>query len=134
MGTNEDVFIKYWTSLSGEELALVGKEYHKNHSKTLINVVENEIGGDLKKLFICILYALISPSEYFARQINKAIKGAGTNVTMLIRSIVSRMDIDMNKIKKYYKKLFNVEMAKDVEGDTSGNYQKLLLALIGENK
>ena len=134
IGTNDDVFVKYWSTLSGEELALVGKEYHKNHSKTLVDVVENEISGDLKQLFINILYSLISPSEFFARQINKAIKGVGTNDTILIRSIVSRMDIDMNKIKKYYKKLFNVDMAKDVEGDTSGNYQKLLLALIGEKK
>lgn len=134
LGTNDKVFVQYWTSLSAEEIALVGKEYHKNHAKTLINVVENEISGDLKKLFINILYGLLSPSEFFARQINKAVKGAGTNDEILIRSIVSRMDVDMNLIKKYYKKLFKADMAKDIEGDTSGNYQKLLLALIGESK
>ena len=38
----------------------------------------------------------------------------------------------MKMIKKYYKKLFGKNMADDIKGDTSGNYQKLLLALIGE--
>ena len=132
IGTNEEIFVKYFTSLSPEELELVGKEYHKKYKKNIVHVIENEINGDLQKLFKSILYGILSPSEYFARQINGAVKGIGTNDTQLIRSIVSRMDIDMKMIKKYYKKLFGKNMAEDIKGDTSGNYQKLLLALIGE--
>ena len=132
IGTNKTPFVKYFTTLSAEELMLVGKEYHKSYKKTLINVIDNEISGDLNKLFKDIMYALISPSEFFARQINGAVKGLGTNDTQLIRSIVSRADVDMDMIKKYYKKLFKVDMAEDIKGDTSGNYQKVLLYLIGE--
>ena len=132
LGTDENVFVKYFTSLSPEELALVGKEYHKKYKKNIVHVIENEIDGDLQKLFKSILYGIISPSEYFARQINGAVKGIGTNDTQLIRSVVSRMDIDMKMIKKYYRKLFGKNMGEDIKGDTSGNYQKLLLALIGE--
>ena len=132
LGTDENVFVKYFTSLSPEEIALVGKEYHKKYKKNIVHVIENEIDGDLQKLFKSILYGIISPSEYFARQINGAVKGIGTNDTQLIRSVVSRMDIDMKMIKKYYRKLFGKNMADDIKGDTSGNYQKLLLALIGE--
>ena len=132
LGTDENVFVKYFTSLSPEEIALVGKEYHKKYKKNIVHVIENEIDGYLQKLFKSILYGIISPSEYFARQINGAVKGIGTNDTQLIRSVVSRMDIDMKMIKKYYKKLFGKNMADDIKGDTSGNYQKLLLALIGE--
>ena len=132
LGTDENVFVKYFTSLSPEEIALVGKEYHKKYKKNIVHVIENEIDGDLQKLFKSILYGIISPSEYFARQINGAVKGIGTNDTQLIRSVVSRMDIDMKMVKKYYRKLFGKNMAEDIKGDTSGNYQKLLLALIGE--
>ena len=132
IGTNEEIFVKYFTSLSPEELELVGKEYHKKYKKNIVQVIEKEIGGDLKKLFKSILYGLISPSEYFARQINAAVKGMGTNDEQLIRSIVTRKDEDMKMIKKYYKKLFRKNMADDIKGDTSGNYQKILLALIDE--
>ena len=42
LGTNEEVFINYFTSLSGEELALVGKEYHKNYKRNLVECIESE--------------------------------------------------------------------------------------------
>ena len=46
---------------------------------------------------------------------------------------MTRKDEDIKMIKKYYKKLFGNNMADDIKGDTSGNYQKILLFLIGEN-
>lgn len=133
LGTNDTVFVKYFTTLSPEELMLVGKEYHKSHKKNLVEVIESEMSGELNKVLKCILYGLISPSEYFARQISVAVKGVGTNDTQLIRSVVSRADEDMKMIKRYYKKLFNKDMAEEVKADTSGNYQKILLHLIGAN-
>ena len=36
-------------------------------------------------------------------------------------------------IKKYYKKLFGKNLADVIKEETSGNYQKILLAFIGEN-
>ena len=132
-GTNESVFIKYFTTLSKEELITVGKEYHKKYKKNIVKVVESETDGDLKKLFKAILYGLVSPSEYFARQINYAVQGAGTSDENLIRIIVSRKDEDIKMIKKYYKKLFGKNLADVIKEETSGNYQKILLALIGEN-
>ena len=128
---NESVFVKYFTSLSTEELILVGKEYHKAYKKNLVQLVESKTSGDLQKLLKNIMYGLISPSEYFARQIATAVKGVGTKDTQLIRSVVSRADEDMKLIKRYYKKLFQKEMAEEVKADTSGNYQKILLFLIG---
>ena len=131
LGTNESVFVKYFTSLSPSELETVGKEYHKKYKKNIVKVIESEMDGDLKKLFKSILYGLLAPSEYFARQINGAVKGVGTNDTQLIRSIVTGKEC-MKMINKYYKKLFGKNMAEDIKADTSGNYQKILLSLIGE--
>ena len=37
-----------------------------------------------------------------------------------------------NKYIEYYKDKYNVEIEKDVIGDTSGAYKKLLLALIAQ--
>ena len=49
---------------------------------------------------------------------------------MLERVIITRAKVDMKYIKEYYKDKYKIEMEKDVIGDTSGMYQKLLLALI----
>lgn len=131
LGTNEEVFINYFTSLSGEELALVGKEYHKNYKRNLVECLESEFDGNIKDLLIAILYSLISPSEYFARKIHKCVDGAGTTDDVLIRCIVSRSDVDMKMIKRYYKQIFkNKDMIERVSEDTSGDYFKLLEGLM----
>ena len=130
LGTNEEVFIRYFTTLSPEELLIVCKEYEKNHKKHMLDTLEGEFSGVEKDLLKIILYALYSPYEYFAKQIHSAIEGAGTEDDKLIRCIVSGAELDMKKIKKYYKKIFNKDMNEDVKGDLSGNYQKIIEGLI----
>ena len=104
IGTNEDVFIKYFTTLSKEELLLVCKEYHKNYKKNMLDTIDNEFGSHVQTLLKVILYSLYSPSEYFAKTINSAVAGAGTSDNRLIRCVLSRTGVDMKKIKKYYNK------------------------------
>lgn len=130
LGTNSEVFINYFTSLSGEELALVGKEYHKNYKKNLVECIDSEFSGNEHDLLVAILYSLISPSEYFARKIFKAVDGAGTADNKLVRAIVSRADIDMKMIKRYFKQIFNKDMIERVKEDTSGDYLKILEGLM----
>ena len=108
-------------------MVTVGKEYHKKYNKNIVKVVESETDGDLQKLFKAILFGLVSPSEYFARQINFAVQGVGTSDEHLIRIIVSRRDEDIKMIKKYYKKLFGKNLVDVIKEETSGNYQKILL-------
>ena len=133
IGTNEDVFIKYFTSLSLEELQLVSKEYHKNYKKNIVEVIRNEFDGNEKNLLLNILYGLYSPSEYFARKINDAVDGIGTADDQLIRCIVSRCEDDMKIIKRYFKQIFKKDMIQRVKEDTSGEYQKLLEGLMSKN-
>ena len=101
IGTNEDVFIKYFTTLSPEELLLVCKEYHKNHKKNMLDTIDNEFNSHVRDLLKIILYSLYSPSEFYARQIYNSVAGLGTADNKLIRSIIARADIDMKKIIKY---------------------------------
>ena len=130
IGTNEDVFIKYFTTLSPEELLLVCKEYHKNHKKNMLDCIDNEFKSDVRNLLKIILYSLYSPSEFFAIQIHNSVAGIGTADDQLIRSIISRADIDMNKIKKYYKKIYNKDMIEEVNDDLSGSYKTIIEGLM----
>ena len=133
LGTDEATFIKYFTSLSPAELLLVCKEYHKKYKKNMLDVLKSEFDGNEKNLLIRILYSMFSPSEYFAEQIMYAVAGAGTNDAQLIRCIISRYSIDMKKVKKYYKKLYNKELLDAVKADVAGNYGKILEALINKH-
>ena len=132
LGTNEDIFINYLTSLSKEELLYVCKEYHRNYKKIMLDVIENEFSSDVKNLLKFILYSIFSPSEFFAIQIHNSIVGLGTSDSKLIRSIISRVNVDMKRIKKYYKKLYNKDMIEEVKDDISGSYQKVIEGLLNK--
>ena len=133
IGTNESIFIKYFTSLSPNELLIVCKEYHKKYKKNMLDVIENEFTGDEKKLLTVMLYALFSPSEFFAKQIMESIKGIGTDDVKLIRSVITRYSIDMKKVKKYFKKMYNKELLDEVKDDVNGSYGRILEALINKH-
>ena len=130
IGIDEDKMIKYFALLSPCELMHLAREFHREYGKSLIKVIEDEFSSDIKDLMITIFYANICPSEYFATRIRKAIKGIGTNEKILNRIIVTRNEVDMDVIKEYYKILFSLKLIDDIKGDTSGDYQKLLVALI----
>jgi len=60
-------------------------------------------------------------------------KGMGTKNDKLIRLAVRyREPLFMKKVKADYVKLYGKSLAKRIEGETSGDYRKLLLTVIGE--
>jgi predicted transcriptional regulator len=132
LGTNEDIFINYITSLSKEELLYVCKEYHRNYKKLMLDVIDNEFSSNVKDILKFILYSIFSPSEFFAIQVHNSVVGLGTSDSKLIRTIISRADVDMKRIKKYYKKLYSKDMIEEVKDDISGSYQKIIEGLINK--
>ena len=129
IGTDESVFNKYFCTLSPMELACVAQQYHKLTGHTILQAIDKEFSGDSKKALRTIVYATLSPSEYFATRVTDAIKGWGTKDHLLIRILITRDEIDMPQIKQYYKQLFGKDMVQAVKSDISGDYQKLMIEL-----
>ena len=125
------VFEQLLLTGSKEEIMLCAKYYHKKTQKTILKAVEENFEGDVKNLFTSIIYATLNPSEFYARKVHKAIEGFGTDDNSLIRILVTRDEVDMPKIKQYYKKMFEKDMIEDIKSDCSGDYEKLLVELAG---
>ena len=126
----QDFFYKYIMLSSPKELSLVSRIYYKIYGTTILDGIDKKYNGNAKELLNAILYSQISPSEYFAKKIKKAIEGFGTDNKTLIRILVTRCEVDMNIIKRYYKQLLNKDMIEDIKNDISGDYQKLMIELI----
>lgn len=131
---DEALFTDIFVKRSPKELAFISRIYHKLVGKTVLEVIEKNYSGDLQLLLKTLVYAVISPSEYFATRVKKSVKGLGTDDTMLVRVFVTRNEVDIKQMSRYYEKLYKVTMKADVEDDTSGNYQALLLKLIEQAK
>lgn len=128
-GTDEEFFNKIFATRSPQELMAINKWYTKLSNKHLATSIDKEFSGNIKKALLSILESSTSPAEYFAKVINKAIKGMGTNDNMLIRTLISREEIDMTMIRAQYEALFKKKMIDDITGDTSGDYQKICVAI-----
>ena len=126
---NNSFFIKIFTSNSPMELAFISRMFHKMMGFTILQGISNEFSGDIKKFLMIFVFAILSPSEYFATKINKAINGK--NEKIVTRVLVTRHEIDMEEIKQYYFQLYGKEMIKDLKNNFSGDYFRLIEKLVG---
>ena len=129
LGTDKKIFYKILTEDSTEELKLIDNEYEKKYNHGLLIAIEKEFSGKMRKLLETILASRINISEYYAYRIFYAVDGPGTKDSLLIRVVVLRNEKDIGKIMEGYRRMFKRDMLKDIIGDTSGHYQKLLVAL-----
>jgi len=131
IGTDEKMFIEIFTKRSWNHLRRVFAIYetiHKHHP--MERAVESEFSGFLKTGLVGIVVFARNPGEFFADIAHKAMKGVGTDETMLSRVIIGNRDV-MPQIKQAYSAKYNRSLWQAVNGETSGDYKKTLLAVIG---
>ncbi|XP_046452272.1 annexin B9-like [Daphnia pulex] len=131
VGTDESVFHSILASRSWPHLRIVMYEYQEMHGHTLEHAVMSEFSFNAERGLLTILQCAKNRHEYFAHRLHHAIDGLGTNDRNLIRIIVSRCDVDLNNIKQEYERKFSRSLQADLSGDSSGDYQRALLALLG---
>lgn len=122
----KEIFVK----TTPQELITIGRIFYEKSKKDLPSVIVKEMSSDAGKFLTEVVYNKCHPSELFAIKLYDAIKGIGTDNNSLIRVMVTRHELDMNIIRVLYKYIYEVELSEDIIGDTSGNYQTLLLELI----
>ena len=127
---DDSVFNEILRTCSPMELAVISREYKRITGSTIIERINKEFKSDMKSIMETIVFAMVSPSEYFATRINNAIKGAGTDDKTLIRVLVSRSELDLKYIKHFYKKKYKTDMIDDIKSDCSGDYEDLLVELV----
>uniref|UniRef100_G3PWL0 Annexin n=1 Tax=Gasterosteus aculeatus aculeatus TaxID=481459 RepID=G3PWL0_GASAC len=129
IGTDEDVVFMLLSARSNDQRQQIKAEFKKAYGKDLVSALKSELGGLFEHLIVALM---TPPSSYDASQLHKALKGAGTEDDVLIEILASRTGKQVKDIIKVYKKEFNGKLEKDICGDTSGHYQKLLVILLQE--
>ncbi|XP_076002954.1 annexin A2-like [Genypterus blacodes] len=126
-GVDEQTVIDILTRRSYEQRRDIAFEYERFAKKDMITALKGALSGPLEAL---ILGLMKSTTEYDASELRASMKGLGTDEETLIEIVCSRNSQELLEIKKVYKEMFKKELDKDVAGDTSGNFAKLLLALV----
>ena len=82
-----------------------------------------------RKLLKGILFAVITPAQWFTKKWLKSIKGLGGDNNTLFRVLISRAEIDMYAIRDYYFMEANSDIKNDLEDDNNGPLGQILVNL-----
>ncbi|KAM8888469.1 annexin A2-B-like [Synchiropus splendidus] len=126
-GVDEQTIIDILTRRSYEQRREIAFEYERMAKKDMITALKGALSGSLEAL---VLGLMKSTAQYDASELKTSMKGLGTDEETLIEIVCSRTTDEMLEIKRVYKELFKKDLEKDVAGDTSGAFAKLLLALV----
>ncbi|MCL7050864.1 hypothetical protein MKW94_030357 [Papaver nudicaule] len=99
------------------------------------NAINKDLKSDPKDEFLRALRSTIkcltTPEKYFEKVLRLAINKTGTDEGALTRVVATRAEVDMKHIAGEYQRRSSIPLEKAIVNDTHGDYEDLLLALIG---
>lgn len=133
LGTDEIQVFTVFTRSNEAHLRAVAYAYQQAHRKSLAEVIKKEFSGHQEDALLYILEGAIDKPRRDAELLEEAMKGFGTKDVLLMSRIV-RIHWDqyhLEAVKKAYYNLYHRDLIVRVKGETSGNYEKMLVTLLG---
>ncbi|KAK6130743.1 hypothetical protein DH2020_035531 [Rehmannia glutinosa] len=91
---------------------------------------KDEFLSILRSTVKCLVY----PEKYFEKVVRLAINRRGTDEGALTRVVATQAEVDMKIVKDEYQRRNSVPLDRAIAKDTNGDYEKMLLALIGHEE
>ncbi|XP_046398399.1 annexin B9-like [Ischnura elegans] len=129
-GTDESTFISILATRSFPHLNQLMVEYEHLSGHSLEKAIKKEFSGDIEEGLLAIVKSDANRPKFFAERLYKAMAGLGTKDGTLIRIIVTRSEVDLGDIKAEFHRAYGQTLEDFISGDTSGDYRKMLLAMI----
>ncbi|XP_039292108.1 annexin A13 [Nilaparvata lugens] len=130
----------FFTLMYKESMRLIQtvvKQYNgdKSKDKSVTSKIEKYCKEpSLKRAYMTIASYAEDSATYFATQLKNSMKGLGTTERTLDRVIIWRSEIDLVKVATAFQVLTKHSLEDWVKGDTAGDYEKILVALIRGNR
>ncbi|OWY91438.1 Annexin protein [Phytophthora megakarya] len=128
MGTKEHEFINVLVTSPPQHLRAVNAAYEKKHKHDIIHAVKKEFSGDAEEALLFLVRMVLQPLELLSELFEKTMKGIGTDENALSAALV-RFHLVLRDIEPVYKKTFGKHLRDRIEGEVSGDYGKLVLAV-----
>ncbi|XP_062586976.1 annexin A7-like [Saccostrea cucullata] len=126
LGTDEKSIIDILTSRNNEQRQEIKAMFKTMFGKDLVKELKSELSGKFEDVIVGLM---MTPVEYDASELKRAMKGVGTDEDAMIEILASRNNAQIRAINETYKKLFKNTLEKDIESDTSGHFKRLMVSL-----
>jgi len=102
------------------------------YGKDLVQMLDSETSGNYHRLCLALLRNVYERDAYWLR---KAMKGLGTDEGCLIEILVTRERDHLKEVKRAFAEMYEGrDLEKDIISETSGHFQRLLVALCTANR
>ncbi|XP_034961584.1 annexin A6 isoform X1 [Zootoca vivipara] len=125
-GTDEDAIIQVVTQRSNTQRQEIIQAYKSHYGRDLIADLKSEVSGPLAKV---ILGLMMTPAQYDAKQLKKAMEGAGTDESVLIEILATRNNQEIQAINTAYQDAYSKSLEDALSSDTSGHFKRILISL-----
>ncbi|WJX47568.1 Annexin D2 [Trifolium repens] len=131
---NHDDLIRIVTTRSKAQLNATLNHYNNEFGNVIDKDLETGSEDEYLKLLRAVIKGLTYPEKYFEELLRLAINKMGTDELALTRVVTTRAEVDLQRIAEEYQKRNSVPLDRAIDNDTSGDYQKFLLALLGRDE
>ncbi|PWY89458.1 Annexin [Aspergillus sclerotioniger CBS 115572] len=117
---------------SDNELRAINQAFQIRYNTDLTKHIEKEFSGHMEDALLHMLRTALDPAMYDAEQLEECMKGMGTKDEKLVTRIV-RLHWNpkhMDQVKRAYRHRYQKELIDRVKGETSRDYQRLMVALL----
>lgn len=130
-GTDEDGLIAVLCKRTTSQRNDIIKVYKTNYGKDLVSDIKSETDGKFRDLLVALLMMRL---DYFVKDLHDALSGGGTDEDTLFDIMPILTNQEMRDVNALYNQKYGKTLEKKIQGDTSGGFQKLLVALANGNR
>ncbi|KAK1161252.1 annexin A6-like isoform X1, partial [Acipenser oxyrinchus oxyrinchus] len=126
-GTDEDTIVDIVTHRSNAQRQEILQKYKSLLGRDLMADLKSELSGSLCRL---ILGLMMTPAQFDAKMMRKAMEGAGTDEKALIEILTTRNNQEILAMNEAYKEAYHKSLEDSITSDTSGHFCRVLVSLV----
>uniref|UniRef100_A0A8C5HUV8 Annexin n=1 Tax=Gouania willdenowi TaxID=441366 RepID=A0A8C5HUV8_GOUWI len=126
-GTDEDAIIDIVAQRSNAQRQEIRQTFKSLLGRDLMKDLKSELSKNLERLIIGLM---LTPAEFDAKMMRKAIEGAGTDEHALIEILVTRSNEQIQAMNAAYKAGYKKSLEDAIQSDTSGHFCRILVSLV----
>uniref|UniRef100_A0A3Q3WI82 Annexin n=1 Tax=Mola mola TaxID=94237 RepID=A0A3Q3WI82_MOLML len=126
-GTDEDAIIDIVAKRSNAQRQEIRQTFKSLLGRDLMKDLKSELSKNLERLIIGLM---LTPAEFDAKMMRKAIEGAGTDEHALIEILVTRSNQEIHAMNSAYQAAYKNTLEEAIQSDTSGHFCRILVSLV----
>ena len=135
MGTDEIAFCGVLFNRSDAQIRQIAAGYKHHHRRSLEHVIHDEFSGHMQHALFYVVQGALDPVTRDARLLEAAMAGAGTKDERLTYRIIRAYwkgggHQYLHEVRAAYQNKYHHNLITRVKGETHGDYERLLVALL----